>query len=135
MSLHTGRSTRVRFTRGLWCVVFFLILTCAQYEWFYGHFQRYVAGVAECGELPKSVGPSDRDSEPWRTYAEALYSGAIDDNVTAELLAWHQTQQGGGVAGSRLKLGILSGCGGDVHCGDQFETYVNGERAGNSCGW
>ena len=27
----------------------------------------YVAGVAECGELPTASAPSDRDSEPWRT--------------------------------------------------------------------
>lgn len=84
----------------------------------------YVAGIAECGELPKESAPSNRDSEPWRTYAETLYSGAIDDNITAELLEWHQTKQGNGVAGSRLKMGILSGCGGDVHCGDQFETFT-----------
>ena len=60
---------------------------------------------------------SNRDSEPWRTYAEALYSGAIEPRVTAQILAWHQTQQGSGVRGSRLKLGVLAGCGGDVSCG------------------
>ena len=37
---------------------------------------------------------SNRDSEPWRTYAETLYSGAIVPEVTAEILTWHQTQQG-----------------------------------------
>ena len=26
--------------------------------------------------------------------------------------------------GSRLKLGVLSGCGGDVHCGDSLETFT-----------
>ena len=63
---------------------------------------------------------SNRESEPWRTYSEALYSGAIEPAVILELLAWHQTQQGQGVRGSRLKLGVLSGCGGDVHCGDSL---------------
>lgn len=68
--------------------------------------------------------PSNRDSEPWRTYAEALYSGAIDPPVISEILEWHQTQQGSNVKGSRLKLGALSGCGGDVHCGDSLETFT-----------
>lgn len=67
---------------------------------------------------------SNRASEPWRTYAEALYSGAIQPDVTSELLQWHQTAQGQGVTGSRLKLGVLSGCGGDVHCGDSLETFT-----------
>ena len=31
--------------------------------------------------------PSNRDSEPWRTYAEALYSGAIEPAVISEILA------------------------------------------------
>ena len=67
---------------------------------------------------------SNRDSEPWRTYAEALYSGAIEPPVISEILEWHQTQQGSNVKGSRLKLGALSGCGGDVHCGDSLETFT-----------
>lgn len=62
--------------------------------------------------------------EPWRTYSEALYSGAIEPAVIRELLAWHQTQTGNGVKGSRLKLGVLSGCGGDVSCGDSLETFT-----------
>jgi serine protease inhibitor ecotin len=44
--------------------------------------------------------------------------------VVSEILAWHQTQQGEGVQGSRLKLGVLSGCGGDVHCGMNLETFT-----------
>ena len=52
------------------------------------------------------------------------YSGAIQPEVTAEILAWHQTRQGSGVKGSRLKLGVLAGCGGDVSCGDQLETFT-----------
>ena len=84
----------------------------------------YVAGVPECGMLSGAVAPSNRDSEPWRTYSELFYSGALKPAVTAEILAWHQTQQGSGVKGSRLKLGVLSGCGGDVHCGDSLETFT-----------
>lgn len=82
----------------------------------------YVAGVPECGML--SSAGSNRDSEPWRTYAEAMYSGAIEIELIPELLAWHQTEQGAGVRGSRLKLGVLAGCGGDVSCGDQLETFT-----------
>ena len=48
----------------------------------------------------------------------------MQPEVTAEILAWHQTQQGSGVKGSRLKLGVLAGCGGDVSCGDQLETFT-----------
>ena len=83
----------------------------------------YVAGVPECGMLPKPVA-SKRDSEPWRSYSEALYSGAIEEGTIAEILAWHQTERGSGVRGSRLKLGVLSGCGGDVSCGDSLETFT-----------
>ena len=82
----------------------------------------YVAGVPECGMLPHA--PSNRDSEPWRTYSEAMYSGALTNATLLEILEWHQTQQGAGVRGSRLKLGVLSGCGGDVHCGDSLETFT-----------
>ena len=82
----------------------------------------YAAGVRECGMLPHP--PTHRDSEPWRTYSEALYSGALERTTVAEILEWHQTAQGSGVRGSRLKLGILAGCGGDVSCGDQLETFT-----------
>ena len=67
---------------------------------------------------------SNRDSEPWRTYSEAMYSGALSNDTLLEILHWHQTQQGAGVRGSRLKLGVLSGCGGDVRCGDSLETFT-----------
>lgn len=82
----------------------------------------YVAGIPECGFLPHAS--SNRASEPWRTYAEALYSGAIDPQRMREILEWHQLEQGSGVKGSRLKLGVLSGCGGDVSCGDSLETFT-----------
>ena len=66
----------------------------------------YVAGIRECGELPTPpVGPpTSRASEAWRTYSEMLFSGALEPATIAEILAWHQTQQGQGVVGSRLKV-------------------------------
>ena len=82
----------------------------------------YAAGTRECGMLPSP--PSRRDSEPWRTYSEAFYSGALESSTVASILEWHQRAQGSGVRGSRLKLGVLSGCGGDVACGDQLETFT-----------
>ena len=51
----------------------------------------YAAGVIECGMLPGV--PTPRSSEPWRTYSELLYSGALDAAVTREILNYHQTQQ------------------------------------------
>eukprot|EP00440_Ansanella_granifera_P019137 gb/GFBE01020791.1/.p1 GENE.gb/GFBE01020791.1/~~gb/GFBE01020791.1/.p1 ORF type:complete len:845 (+),score=132.62 gb/GFBE01020791.1/:1-2535(+) len=90
-----------------------------------GSFPRcmpYAAGSQTCGVLADA--PSNRDSEPWRTYAEAFYSGALESETMAEILVWHQTQQGDGVNGSRLKLGVLAGCGGDVTCTDQFMTFT-----------
>ena len=47
---------------------------------------------------------SARASESWRTYSEALLSGAISAELTAELLEYHQTVPRAG--GSRLKLGV-----------------------------
>ena len=54
----------------------------------------YVSGVKECGFLPNASYPSHRASEPWRTYSELLYSGAVDAASTAEILSWMQVQQG-----------------------------------------
>ena len=82
----------------------------------------YAAGVRECGMLPGA--PSNRDSEPWRTYSEALYSGALEPATIDAIVTYHQRAQGAGVRGSRLKLGVLSGCGADVSCGDQLETFT-----------
>merc|ERR1740117_1015091 len=82
----------------------------------------YVAGIRECGMLPKAA--SNRDSEPWRTYSEALYSGALNESVISEIVQWHNQKQGAGVRGSRLKLGVLAGAGGDVSSGDQLETFT-----------
>ena len=49
----------------------------------------YVASTGQCGELNASVGcPTSRASEPWRTYAETFYSGALDPAMIAEIMAW-----------------------------------------------
>ena len=83
----------------------------------------YVAGSGTCDELNASQATSDRASEPWRTYSEALLSGAIDDVTTTELLAYHQSVPRTG--GSRLKLGILSGNGGDAEGGGSLMTFTS----------
>eukprot|EP01043_Picozoa_sp_COSAG02_P023642 COSAG02_NODE_1268_length_13537_cov_14.243637_6_plen_64_part_00 len=51
-----------------------------------------------------------------------ICSGALDAATTAELLAYHQSVPRAG--GSRLKLGILSGSGGNVMSGDDLETFT-----------
>ena len=83
----------------------------------------YVAGIRDCGELPPSV-PTSRGSEAWRTYSEMFGSGALEPAIITEILHWHQTQQGSGVNGSRLKLGVLAGAGNTVANGDQLETFT-----------
>jgi hypothetical protein len=75
-----------------------------------------------CGELPPSSAPSQRDSESWRTYSEALYSGAILRSELEDILAWHKlkpTQRG-----SSLKAGALAGSGGALINGDQLMTFT-----------
>ena len=56
-------------------------------------------GNGTCGELPTAaphgvpipvLAPSERDSESWRTYSEAFYSGAMLQGEVAEILAWHK---------------------------------------------
>jgi hypothetical protein len=56
-------------------------------------------GNGTCGELPTAaphgvpitvLAPSERDSESWRTYSEAFYSGAMMQDEVAEILAWHK---------------------------------------------
>ena len=56
-------------------------------------------GNSTCGELPTAaphgvpitvLAPSERDSESWRTYSEAFYSGAMLQDEVAEILAWHK---------------------------------------------
>jgi len=52
----------------------------------------YVFGArgGTCGQLPPSSAPSQRDSESWRTYSEAAYSGALLKSEMAEILSWHK---------------------------------------------
>ena len=64
-------------------------------------------GNHTCGELPTSSAPSQRDSESWRTYSEAMYSGALLRHEVADILAWHKTNPTS--SGSSLKVGALSG--------------------------
>lgn len=54
-----------------------------------------------------------------------MYSGALDDATIWEILNWHRTAFATGPAGgSLLKMGVLSGCGGDVSCGWSLETFT-----------
>jgi hypothetical protein len=54
----------------------------------------YVAGVPACGMLfarGNTTTSSPRDSESWRSYSEAMYSGALDDQTIVDIVEWHQT--------------------------------------------
>jgi hypothetical protein len=96
----------------------------------------YVAGVPACGMLfatGNTTTSSPRDSESWRTYSEAMYSGALDDQTIIDIVEWHQTHGSCGklpchawnatdsvlpmLNGSMLKAGVPSGSGGDVENG------------------
>jgi hypothetical protein len=92
----------------------------------------YVAGARTCGFLADAA--SSRDSEGWRTYSEALYSGALEPHVTSEILQWHRHARAEH-GGSRLMLGVLTGSGGDNSNGHVLETFTlfgwgYGERSG-----
>ena len=81
----------------------------------------YVAGSRTCGFLPGA--PSSRDSESWRTYAEAMYSGALDAPTVREIYEWHRfarAERGG----ARLLLGVLTGSGIDNSAGAVLETFT-----------
>eukprot|EP01061_Rhynchopus_euleeides_P017949 TRINITY_DN29726_c0_g1_i2.p1 TRINITY_DN29726_c0_g1~~TRINITY_DN29726_c0_g1_i2.p1 ORF type:complete len:817 (+),score=278.40 TRINITY_DN29726_c0_g1_i2:64-2514(+) len=78
----------------------------------------YVAGVPSCAELPQSVGPSIRDSEPWRTYAEMYYSDTLPADVVASILKWNRDNQ------KMMRLGMLSGSGSDC-CGNFLQTFTS----------
>lgn len=82
----------------------------------------YVAGAKTCAHLDSA--PSARDSEPWRTYAEALYSGGLPTDTTTELYEWHRYARCL-KSGSRLKLGVLTGSGLDATTGDVLETFTH----------
>lgn len=72
---------------------------------------------------------SHRASESWRTYSEALYSGALDDATVGEIYDYHRTARAEGAnavghMASLMKIGVLAGCGGDVSCGEHLETFT-----------
>ena len=90
-----------------------------------------VRGNGTCGELPTAaphgvpitvLAPSERDSESWRTYSEAFYSGAMLRDEVAEILAWHKVNPT--KSGSSLKGGALTGSGGSLLNGDQLMTFT-----------
>jgi hypothetical protein len=84
----------------------------------------YVFGVPTCTELPpdQSRFPSARDSESWRTYSEAFYSGALSRDEVGEILEWHKRRPT--LNGSSLKAGCLAGSGGALLNGDQLMTFT-----------
>ena len=81
----------------------------------------YVAGAETCDELNATQAGSARASEAWRTYSEAFYSGGVEESVAKEIVAWHQLN---GKKGSRVKLGVLTGSGGDVASTGALETFT-----------
>ncbi len=84
----------------------------------------YVFGArgGTCGQLPPSAAPSERDSEPWRTYSEAAFSGAVLKTELSDILSWHKMNPT--ERGSSLKAGSLTGSGGSVKNGDQLMTFT-----------
>eukprot|EP01051_Picozoa_sp_SAG22_P007445 SAG22_NODE_525_length_9470_cov_21.475936_1_plen_658_part_00 len=65
----------------------------------------YVAGTASCSELDPQA--SIRDSEPWRTYAEMAWSGALEPAVLADVIEQSRNHN------KSMRLGMLSGTGSD----------------------
>ena len=66
----------------------------------------YVAGVPACGMLfarGNTTTSSPRDSESWRSYSEAMYSGALDDQTIVDIVEWHQTHGSCGEFGLTVK--------------------------------
>jgi len=84
---------------------------------------------------------SPRDSESWRSYSEAMYSGALDEQTIKEIVHWHQTHGSCGkqpchewnetdssrpmLNGSMLKAGVPSGSG--------VQQIISAEFARQSC--
>eukprot|EP00755_Sulcionema_specki_P031015 Sspe_Gene.95724::Locus_68023_Transcript_1_1_Confidence_1.000_Length_2639::g.95724::m.95724 len=75
----------------------------------------YVAGGRVCDEV---VAPSIRDAEPWRTYAEMLYSGALPDTIASAIADWN------GNNSRMMRMGVLSGTGSDC-CGNMIATFTS----------
>jgi hypothetical protein len=84
----------------------------------------YVAGRTDCAELAEQA--SDRDSEPWRTYAEMCWSGlpatsasdtTTDREFLTDMIQWSRNH------GKSMKLGMLSGTGSDAS-GNNLMTFT-----------
>jgi hypothetical protein len=75
----------------------------------------YVAGRAQCAEL--SSQSSKRDSEPWRTYAEMAWSGALAPAVLRDIIFWNRN------FAKSMKGGMLSGTGSDAS-GSDLMTFT-----------
>ena len=61
----------------------------------------YVAGRTQCAELMQQS--SIRDSEPWRTYAEMAWSGALLPDTLVDIIAWNRNNA------MMMKGGMMSG--------------------------
>lgn len=75
----------------------------------------YVAGRTQCAELKQQS--SNRDSEPWRTYAEMAWSGALLPDTLTDIISWNR-----GNAKS-MKGGMMSGTGSDAS-GNNLMTFT-----------
>ena len=80
------------------------------------HCLPYIAGQKVCDNIPGAASP--RTSEPWRTYAEMMYSGVLSDQDVDDILTYSRTLN------ASMKLGMLSGTGGSC-CGDQLMTFTS----------
>ena len=76
----------------------------------------YVAGSGVCDEI--SPQPSIRDSEPWRTYAEMLWSAALPLPVVQDIYDWNRNNR------LMMRLGVLSGTGSDC-CGNSLMSFTS----------
>ena len=80
----------------------------------------YVAGRTQCAELAQQS--SKRDSEPWRTYAEMAWSGALLPDTLADIIAWNRNNA------MMMKGGMMSGTylyNIDIHYGIDASKYLN----------
>ena len=77
----------------------------------------YVAGRTQCAELKTQS--SDRDSEPWRTYAEMAWSGISlkHGSWREDMIAWNREYA------KSMRGGMLSGTGSDAS-GNNLMTFT-----------
>ena len=76
----------------------------------------YVAGGRACDKLPGA--PSVRDSEPWRTYAEAMWAAALPQAVVADVVAFNRQHS------RMMRLGLPAGDGSGC-CGNQLQSFTS----------